>query len=236
MDAPLLPTPGVAQASPPTVRAARIGIEAGHGVGDPGSISCDGKVREADVTLGVAQRAAALLREQGHTVDIFRGNEAGTLPKSQITGYKADAFFALHTDFCAPGNSGFKVTRFGGAPVTGMIGTGDPSDRLTDAVWKQFGVATGLPEDRGHGHFTPNMRFYWAINPNWNVAWSTPAVIVEMGWLSGDKAFMSSPDGQQRMGTGIANAVTHFLGGTVTPAEEAAAAVIPATAQEAAGG
>lgn len=234
-ETPLRPTAGVVLAAPPTAPVARIGIEAGHGNGDPGSASCDGSVREAGVTFAVAQHAAWLLRAEGHSVEVFRGDAAGTLPKERLTGYQADAFVALHTDYCAGNNSGFKATRYGGAPVTGIIGNGDPSDRLTDAIWTHYGAATGLPEDRGSGHFTPNMRYYWAINPTRAIAPSTPGAIIEMGWLSGDKAFMASVAGQQRMARGVANAVTAFLGGASTmpeqlPVYDTAAGVPPETA------
>lgn len=178
-----------AQASPP-----RFGIEAGHGGRDPGSLSCDRTKTEASVTLAVALKAADLLRQRGYTVDVFRGDAPGTLPKSQITGYQGTAFVALHNDYCAPGQAGYKVARYGGSPGTGKNGSGDASDRLVDNLWSSF-AATGLSRDTSPGHFTASMLQYYALNP------------------SGDGALLTSTDGQNRMAKGIADSLLQFSTG-----------------------
>lgn len=130
----------------------RIGIEAGHGGTDSGALSCDRSVRETDITIAVAHKAAELLRDKGYQVDVFRDGDPAALPKSQMRGYKADAFVALHTDFCPNPSTpsvptGFKVSCYGGAAGSGLNGSGDASDRLVQTLWEEYGQATGLSRD-----------------------------------------------------------------------------------------
>ncbi len=188
--------------APPS--ALRIGIEAGH-YPNAGAYSCDGQTNEKDINWAVANKAAEILRQRGYTVDV---KPAG----SGISGYVADAFVALHADYCAGTNTGFKVSRYGGTKGTGKTGNDDASDRLVDSLWNAYGAATGLPRDTSVGHFTDNMIYYYALNPSGGIATSTPGAIIEMGWLSGDLAFLRSIDGQQRMANGIADAMDQFLG------------------------
>jgi N-acetylmuramoyl-L-alanine amidase len=231
--------------TPPSLkpRSLQIGIEAGHGNGDSGAHTggktCIHKdrprVEEQTITLAVAQLAAQILRERGHQVDVFRDDDGDitTRPKSEIAGYRADAFIALHTDYCADGNTGFKVSRYGGEAVSGKDESEDASDRLVDALWAAYGAATGLPEDDSAGHFTKCMTYYSYLNPTPGglvgirppnkpcklvpgQAWihaETPGAIIEMGWLSGDLDFMTSLEGQRKMAQGIVDAVEQLYGG-----------------------
>jgi len=179
-------------------------------------MSCDYSIEEQSINLAVAQITAEKLVDRGYEVDIFRGDAEGTLPKSQIAGYRADAFVALHTDWCSPGNSGFKVSRYGGDVGTGLNGSGDMSDLLVTSLWNAYSMTTGLAKDEETGHF---MRYYWALDsavdgligvrpPDEScqlvpglamIDSETPGAIIEMGWLSDDLAFMISPEGQDRM-------------------------------------
>ncbi len=156
--------------SPITVEAQsqkfRIGIEAGHTLNITGAPPCEaGQKGEEIITKEVALVLKQILVDRGYDVDIFRGDEPNTLPKSQITGYDADAFIALHTDYCAPGRTGFKVSRYGGIPGTGKNGSDDDSDRFIDALWKEYYSATLLPKNTSTGNFTLCMTHYWALNP-----------------------------------------------------------------------
>lgn len=179
----------------------RIGIEAGHSSSDAGSLSCDKQRKEADNTLGVANLAAEILRQYGYTVDVFRGGD------SRMQGYAADAFVALHNDYCATGARGFKVSRYGGAQGTGMKGNNDASDRLTASMWDYYKRVTGMAEDRSTGHFTNNMLYYYALG--W-IASSTPGAIIEMGWWSGDEDMLLNQRGI--LAAGVAESILGFLG------------------------
>lgn len=199
-----LVTPVVPMPPRPTGRT--IGIQAGHGNGDPGALSCDKTVHEADITIAVANKVADLLRSKGHRVDVFQGTDP------RMRGYTADAFVALHCDFCAPGASGYKVSRYGGQAGTGLNGSGDASDRLVQAIWEEYGQATGLPRDTSPGHYTSDMLNYYALTM---IRPSTPGAIIEMGWLSEDLDALVHR--QDDLATGIANGILRFLEGRASP-------------------
>ena len=203
------------QASAQTETKGTIGIHAGHGNGDPGAPLCAGGEEipgigsEADITLAVANKVATLLRDvKGYNVVLFRGNDSGA------QGFHGDAFVSLHCDQCAPGAEGYKVSRYGGTPGTGLSGSGDASDRLVQALWDQYGEATGLQRDTSPGHFPHRMRNYYLLG--W-IDPATPGAIIEMGWLSGDWHALVYE--QDRLAVGIANGVLRFLGDSTIPLE-----------------
>ena len=179
----------------------RIGIEAGHSESDAGSMSCNGQWRGADNTIAVANLAADILRSRGYTVDIFRGGN------TQMQGYLADVFVSLHNDYCASGAYGFKASRYGGAAGTGVNGSGDASDQLVQIIWDRYERATGMARDTASGHFTSNMRFYYALG--W-IDGRTPGAIVEMGWWSGDENMLLHQRGV--LAAGVAESILMYLG------------------------
>ncbi len=221
--APPAPVPQPVTGSP-----YRVGIQAGHWQQDSGSLSCDRTVSEVSITEKVAKKTVEILQRQGIEAEVLPA------PINFVHNYSANAFVALHVDFCAGNNTGFKVSRWKGAKGTGLNGSGDASDRLVESVWSAYGSATGLPEDHEPGHFTPCMVEYYALNPVDNgpicggqytqirgISDDTPGTIIEMGWLSGDLQFMTSPGGQEKMATGIANGILNFLGAVSRPASTA---------------
>ena len=204
-----------------------IGIHAGHGNGDPGAPLCaeseeiPGIASEADITLAVANKVVTLLRDvKGYDVVLFRGNDSGA------QGFRGDAFVSLHCDQCAPGAEGYKVSRYGGGPGTGLSGSGDASDRLVQALWDQFGEATGLERDTSPGHFPDQMRNYYLLG--W-IDPATPGAIIEMGWLSGDWHALAYE--QEVLALGVANGILAFLGDTTITTEATAASPVPRATQ-----
>mgnify|MGYP005835844385 CR=1 FL=1 len=212
----------------------RIGIEAGHSPADAGAMSCDGRRRETDNTIAVAELVRHLLqnrlRERGYTIDIFRGGD------TRMQGYRADAFVSLHNDYCVKDSngrvvpvSGFKVSRYGGRAGSGTNGSGDASDRLVQAIWEHYRRVTGMAEDRSSGHYTLCMTHYYALNsvPNGLVgvrppgqqcqlqprsAWiaaETPGAIIEMGWWSGDEDMLVNH--RDVLAAGVAESILAFL-------------------------
>ncbi|GEM_PF-3206107 len=191
--------------TPISPMARRIGIEAGHAGSDSGALSCDQKYKEVDNNIAVANLAADTLRKRGYIVDVFNSSD------SRMKGYVADAFVALHNDWCATGQTGFKVSRYGGQPVVGTNGTGDGSDRLVQAVWSNYASTTGLGKDSGSGHFTNGMLYYYALNSGsgW-ISAQTPGVIIEMGWWSGDADMLLNH--RDTLANGVVNSLLAFLG------------------------
>jgi len=146
----------------------------------------------------VARRVAALLTAKGATVDV--------LPATVPDGYAADAFVAIHADASLAGNPrGYKLarSRFSAIPET--------DDALLKSIFNTYGEATGLPTDSS---ITRNMTGYYAFNSRNRlhaVSKNTPAVIVEMGFLTNaiDRSVLVSRAAV--VAEGIADGVWNFV-------------------------
>ncbi|HUS17548.1 MAG TPA: N-acetylmuramoyl-L-alanine amidase [Chloroflexia bacterium] len=154
---------------------------------------------EVDLNLDIARRAATLLRAEGVVVDV--------LPATVPTGYRADAFVAIHAD----GNNstrprGFKI-------ATRWRSAGAFRDQaLVDLLDTAYSAATGLPHD---GAVTRNMRGYYAMN-TWlgtdsRISSATPAAIIETGYMTNaaDRAVLFRQTGT--VAAGIARGVLDYL-------------------------
>ena len=154
-------------------------------------------VNEVDVNLDVAQRLATLLEAKGYAVDI--------LPATVPPGYVADAFVALHADDDGVGaKSGFKM-------AAGRR-RGPYDQALLDALRAPYASATGLVWDELG--ISNNMRGYYVFN------WSryqhvaspfTPAVIVEMGFLSSDDDRALMTDHADVVAAALADGIVAFV-------------------------
>jgi N-acetylmuramoyl-L-alanine amidase len=153
-------------------------------------------IEEVTVTLDVAERVANILRAKGVIVDVL----PATIPPS----YVADAFVALHADDDGAGTAtGFKLAHgFYRGPHEGA---------LLDALTKEFAQATALPQN---DEITDSMTDYYAFawyRYQHALAPHTPAVILEMGFLSNDDDRALLTEHPQVVATGIANGVLRFL-------------------------
>lgn len=154
-------------------------------------------VTELEINLDVAQRVGVILNSKGIAVDV--------LPTTIPVGYVADAFVALHADSDGVGvNSGFKMAH--GAR------RGPYEDALLTDIKDSFGAATGLDYDATH--ITRNMTGYYVFN--WSrfqhaVAAHTPAVILEMGYVSNDDDRALMLDHADLLANAIATGVMKFL-------------------------
>jgi N-acetylmuramoyl-L-alanine amidase len=171
-------------------------------------------VTEVEINLDIAQRVAVILNSRGIAVDI--------LPTTVPVGYVADAFVALHGDSDAVGAaSGFKMAH--------GSRRGPHEDALLNAIKDAYGAATGLDYDAAR--VTRNMTGYFAFS--WSrfqhaVAAHTPAVILEMGYVSndGDRSLML--DKADLVATAIADGVMTFLSATPREAIFGQDLVVPA--------
>ncbi len=210
--------PRRAAAHPPTLSYAaamriagpmRVGIQAGHW--RPEELPDEqyrlrdstgarfGSLREADLNLDVARRVVDLLKRSGIQVDL--------LPARIPAGYTADAFVSIHTDGAArPGARGWKAA----TPWRAS----DAARGLRQALAETFPQFTGLPEDRfgttfymrGYYAFSPH-RYRHAIDPR------TPAVILEMGFLTVREDRERLFGDPQAAALGIAAGIVRFLSG-----------------------
>jgi N-acetylmuramoyl-L-alanine amidase len=189
----------------------RVGLQVGHWRNEDlppelerlrasGGGAVGGGYSEVQVNYDLAQRTAVLLRQQGVEVDV--------IPATVPMDYRADAFVAIHADGDTRGVlRGFKIAR---SPLS-LIPTHD--DALVGWLNAEYGRATGLPRD--DEHITRRMLFYYAFNNRryeHAIAPSTPAVIVETGFMTSatDRALLiGTPD---RPASGIAAGILGFLG------------------------
>lgn len=156
-----------------------------------------GDVTEADLNLDIVNRIKPLLEAQGVVVDV--------IPATVPIAYDADAFVAIHADGSASAAArGWKLA----TPWR----TSEASRALMNAVAAAYGPATGLPEDVGG--VTVNMKGYYAFNYRRHqhaIARTTPAIIVEMGFMTNaaDRSVLfGQPD---RVARGIADGIMAYL-------------------------
>jgi N-acetylmuramoyl-L-alanine amidase len=157
-------------------------------------------VTEVEINLDIAERVGVILNSKGIAVDI--------LPTTIPVGYVADAFVALHGDSDGVGiNSGFKMAH--------GSRRGPYEDALLSDIKDSYGAATGLDYDATH--ITNNMKNYFAFN--WSryqhaVAAHTPAVILEMGYVSSDDDRALMLDRADVVANSVADGVMKFLNDT----------------------
>ncbi|HMA36491.1 MAG TPA: N-acetylmuramoyl-L-alanine amidase [Chloroflexia bacterium] len=223
------PTPARAAAMAPADSGAgpRVGLQVGHWQiaqlpeslarlrGDTGTAG--GGRREVDLNMEIAQRTATLLRGAGVTVDL--------LPATVPTGYRADAFVAIHAD----GNSSSAAHGYKIAPPW-RSGVAFRDQTLVELLDRAYGDVTGLAHDPA---VTRNMRGYYAIN-TWlgdesRISDWTPAAIIETGYMTSptDRAVLFAQTG--RVAAGLARGILDFLAhGSVADATQAQAEAIAA--------
>src|SRR5438093_4444119 len=157
-------------------------------------------VTEVEINLDIAQRVGVILNSKGIAVDL--------LPTTIPVGYVADAFVALHADSDGVGvNNGFKMAH--GAR------RGPYEDALLNDIKDAFGAATGLNYDPTH--ISNNMKGYFAFS--WSrfqhaVAAHTPAVILEMGYVSSDDDRALMLDKPDLLAAAISDGILKFLSDT----------------------
>lgn len=156
---------------------------------------------EWEVNLDIGSRVAELLRREGIVVDV--------LPATVPQEYVADAFIAIHADGSTnAAASGYKIA----SPRRDWSGK---SELLTGTLIASYGAMTALPRDP---NVTRSMRGYYAFN--WRryahaIHPMTPAVIVELGFLTSphdQRILVGDPD---RAARGIAVGVLRFIRETV---------------------
>jgi N-acetylmuramoyl-L-alanine amidase len=174
---------------PLPLAGARLGIVAGHRGNDSGAVCPDG-LTEAEINLQVAEAVAESLRAQGARVDVLDEFD------SRLHDYRAAAFVSIHADSCTVEYSGFKVAS--------QQGGSEASQRLADCLWDRYEAETGLP--RHTTTITNNMLQYHAFR---EIAETTPAAIVEIGFLSGDREFLTQH--QDLAAAGIVKGIECFL-------------------------
>ena len=167
----------------------RVGIIAGHRGNDSGAVCPDG-LTETEVNQKVAEAVATSLRAENLRVDVLDEFDP------RLSGYEASAFVSIHADSCSVNMTGFKVAN--------AENGSDASKRLAECLWTRYETETGLP--RHPSTVTKNMTQYHAFR---KIAEATPAAIIEIGFLSGDREYLTQH--ADRVAAGVVKGVECFL-------------------------
>jgi N-acetylmuramoyl-L-alanine amidase len=172
----------------------KVVLISGHAGNDSGAVCTDGAgvvtLAEADVNAAVARRVAERLRGAGKDVEIFDEFDV------RLDGLVADVLVSLHADSCLD-YTGYKAAHRDNDPL--------PADsQLLDCMDTAYPAATGLAYHPDT--ITRDMIDYHVFR---KIDPSTPALILEMGFLGGDGPLLTgSPD---RVAQGVADGIECFL-------------------------
>lgn len=167
----------------------------GHAGHDSGAVCTDAEdvtiLTEAEVNANVADLAAKQLRKAGVKVEIFEEYDP------RLDGLEAALMLSLHADSCID-FSGYKAAyyAFSRIPATG--------DRILTCIDEEYAAATGLTKHPNT--VTHNMTEYHAFR---KIAPTTPAAILELGFLGGDGELLTEHADQAAKG--VSNSVRCFL-------------------------
>ncbi len=172
--------------------AVRVGVVAGHSGNDSGAVCPDG-LTEAEVNMAVAEAVVQRLEARGMSAELLEEFD------DRLEGYHADAFVSIHADSCMVDFSGFKIAS--------LEGGSEASEQLASCLWDRYELATGL--DRHPSTITYDMTRYHAFR---EIAPSTPAAIIEIGFLRTDRELLTEePD---RVAEGIVDGIECFINPT----------------------
>ena len=175
----------------------RIGIQAGHYRTEELPLpfktqtGATGRgLREAQVTLPIAQETAKVLSAAGAQVDV--------LPAGIPKGYRADLVVAVHTDGGPADRRGYFVDYSARSATT--VAEQIIARHITEA-YRDIGIPNVF---RG----TQNSRYYYGYS---SVDLSTPMVLIETGFLTNAQDQNAIIDRAADVGARIANGVLAYL-------------------------
>lgn len=172
-----------------------VALVSGHAGYDSGAVCTDAAgnttLTEAGINADVANRAAELLRRDGTTVIILEEYDP------RLTNLDVDAFLSLHADSCITA-SGYKAAYYLYSTIP------EVDARLVDCIDTYYSAATGLTKHANT--ITHNMTEYHAFR---KVLPSTPAAILELGFLGGDGELLSKSADVAALG--VAESIRCFL-------------------------
>lgn len=173
----------------------RIGIVAGHrGVyDDPGAV-CEDGLTEREVNEVVAEKVVLHLRGLGFHAELLDEFD------SRLQNYQATALVSLHSNDCRDYGefvSGYLIAR------AAARAEGGPDDLLAKCVGENYRRATGLRVRAGMTSDMSEYHSFVEIHP------LTPAVILEMGFLLGDRRLLTEES--DRVARGVYDGILCFL-------------------------
>ncbi len=172
-----------------------VAIISGHAGYDSGAICADEAgnttVTEAEVNANVANLAAEILRRDGTDVAILEEYDP------RINNLEVNALLSLHADSCINA-TGYKAAYY-------LFSTLPVEDaRLVECIDANYSAVTGLTKHADT--ITHNMTEYHAFR---KVAPITPAAILELGFLGGDRELLTTD--AEVAARGVAESIRCFL-------------------------
>jgi N-acetylmuramoyl-L-alanine amidase len=166
-----------AGAIPTAQKPMRIGIVSGHwGNGDDMGAVCPDGTNEHDINLAIASLVRQKLEAQGYNIDLLQEFDP------RLEGYQAALLLSIHNDTCDVIDdqaTGFKLASSSYSRDKNL------TERLSACLHDRYTRATGLPFLSGN--ITINMTDYHAFRA---IAPSTPAAIIETGFLNLDRSLL----------------------------------------------
>ncbi len=172
----------------------RIGIVSGHMGNDSGAVCPDG-LTEKDVNYKIASQVQKLLKDDGYEVDLLEEFD------NRLTAYTALALVSIHNDSCNFINNdatGFKVAPSQSSPYP------EKAERLAACLIDRYAIQTGLKFHASS--ITPDMTRYHAFE---EINGSTPAVIIETGFLNLDRDILVNQT--DKVAQGVRNGILCYI-------------------------
>ncbi|MDQ7027191.1 MAG: N-acetylmuramoyl-L-alanine amidase [Anaerolineae bacterium] len=176
----------------------RIGIVTGHRgpENDPGAVCADG-LTEAEINFSVSQIVVRDLRTRGFTVDLLDEFDP------RLRGFQGAALVSLHSNDCTDYGegvaTGYMVARAAARPSGGF------DDVLAECIALYYGRST---QKERLFTLTLDMTDYHSFR---EIHATTPAVIVELGFLRNDRELLTQR--QDLIAEGIINGILCFFNG-----------------------
>ncbi len=215
---PIIPLPQILPTAAPTFTSTpsipEVAIVAGHwakessdavpAVRDSGATCPDG-LREVDITKSVADQTIALMQRRGYHTILLQ--EFDPLYES-APRFKPRVFLSIHVDSCLTGADYSYATGY-------KIAHAEPSDneqednRLVTCLTRSYDqVAAKYDKPFNANTITRNMTEYHAFR---KIDPTTPAAIIELGFLGWDRDLLTNH--QDELARGLAIGLDEFLKG-----------------------
>jgi len=156
---------------------------------------------EWEINYPIAEALKARLEAAGVVVDL--------LPANVPAGYSADAFISIHAD----GVTGTEARARRGWKLAPPFRASPAAQALAAAIAASYPAVTGLPEDPLGPSYDMRAYYAFAHYRYWNsITPTTPAVIVECGFVThpADRELLF--DRPELLAEGIARGVLAYLG------------------------
>lgn len=181
-------------------------IDPGHGGSDPGAGSYSGQIAEKDITLDIALRLAAILRENGARVEMSRTRDK-TVDLNQrpynANEINADVFISIHANsFTTATPRGTETHFYAPSSRQHLYDQRAERKRLAESIHQFMVEDLGIP-DRG------------VKESNFAVLRESkmPSVLVETAFISHpeEEALLADPQFRQKVAEAIAKGINSYF-------------------------